>query len=120
MQQIPNRSIEMANARLLPFLREFNRLLSLIIPHSDKYDPGLAYVGNGYLMTATDEGMQWVSMPCKTISERGILKLTSRDTELDITSFQKVHGSYNYATAINIIVTLFINHGTILASYTAA
>ena len=94
-QQIPavSRSIEMANAKILPFLREFNRLLSQIIPHADKYDPGRAYVGNGYLMTATDERMQWVSIPCKTISERGILKLTSRDTELDIASFQKVHGS---------------------------
>ena len=77
----------------MPFLREFNRLLSQIIPHADKYDPGQAYVGNGYLMTVTDqdggEGMQWVSMPCKMISERGILKLT----EFDIASFQKVRGS---------------------------
>jgi hypothetical protein len=86
----------------LPFLREFNRLLSQIIPHADKYDPGQAYVGNGYLMAATDdddgdEGMQWASMPSKTISERGILKLTSRDTELNIASFQKVGGSYNSA-----------------------
>lgn len=81
----------MGNARVSSFLKEFNRLLSEIIPHADKYNPGQAYVGNGYLMTATDgEGMQWVSMPCKTISEKGILRLTSRDTELDIASFKKV------------------------------
>ena len=81
----------MGNARISSFLKEFNRLLSEIIPHADKYNPGQAYVGNGYLMTSTDgEGMQWASMPCKTISERGILRLTSRDTELDIASFKKV------------------------------
>ena len=86
----------MANAQILPFLREFNRLLSLILLQADKYNPGQAYVGNGYLMMDADdgEGMQWVSMPCKTISERGILKLTPRDTELNITSFQRVCGSY--------------------------
>ena len=85
----------MVNAKIRPFLKEFNRLLSQILPHADKCNPGQAYVGNGYLMTAgTDaEGMQWVSMPCKTISERGILKLTSRDTELDIASFKNVGGS---------------------------
>ena len=90
MQQIPNPSVEMANARVAPFLKEFNRLLSEIIPHTDKYNPGQAYVGNGYLMTTDGEGMQWVPMPCKTISEMGILSLTSRDTELDVASFKNV------------------------------
>ena len=46
----------MANAQILPFLREFNRLLSLILLQADKYNPGQAYVGNGYLMMDADDG----------------------------------------------------------------
>ena len=42
------------------------------------------------MMTTDGEGMQWVPMPCKTISEMGILRLTSRDTELDVASLKNV------------------------------
>lgn len=63
-------------------------MLSDIIPHAEKY-PGRAY-GNGYLITTIEgKGVQWMSMPCKAISETGILRLSSSD-KLDIASFKKV------------------------------
>lgn len=63
-------------------------MLSEILPHAEKH-PGKVF-GNGYLITSVEgKGVQWMAMPCKVISETGILHITSSD-KLDITSFKKV------------------------------
>ena len=77
-------------------------MLSEIIPYADKY-PGKAY-GNGYLITAIEgKGIQWMSMPCKVISETGILRLSSSD-KLDVASFKKVGFIVYHSTDIMIVI----------------